>query len=63
MKLRFEKFDFLFGVRTKQGSFLIFNILSMTLVPTHKTVVDDFLNSNNDKNDLRVLKTILKCKV
>ncbi|XP_022939313.1 flocculation protein FLO11-like [Cucurbita moschata] len=44
-----EEFDAPLG--TKPGTSPIFNIASATPAPTRKTGADDFLNSDNDKND------------
>ena len=51
LKLRFIAFNFLFCAGTKPGTSPIFNIASATPAPTRKTGADDFLNSDNDKND------------
>lgn len=44
-----EEFDAPLG--SKPGTSPIFNISSSTPAPTRKTGADDFLNSENDKND------------
>ncbi|XP_023517239.1 zonadhesin [Cucurbita pepo subsp. pepo] len=50
-----EEFDAPLG--TKPGTSPIFNISSATPAPTRKTGADDFLNSDNDKNDYDWLLT------
>ncbi|KAI5670509.1 hypothetical protein M9H77_10873 [Catharanthus roseus] len=50
-----EEFDAPLGSRT--GSSPIFNISSNTPAPVRKTATDDFLNSDNDKNDYDWLLT------
>ncbi|KAF4395737.1 hypothetical protein G4B88_013511 [Cannabis sativa] len=50
-----EEFDVPLG--SKPGTSPIFNISSSTTAPPRKTVADDFLNSENDKNDYDWLLT------
>ncbi|OIW02720.1 hypothetical protein TanjilG_29496 [Lupinus angustifolius] len=50
-----EEFDAPLG--SNQGSSTLFNISSSTTGPVRKTGVDDFLNSENDKNDYDWLLT------
>ncbi len=45
------EFGFLRIAGSKPGTSPIFNISSSTPAPARKTGADDFLNSENDKND------------
>lgn len=47
--VKFQHFIYFPGLTT--GSSPIFNIASATPAPARKTAADEFLNSDNDKND------------